>query len=460
MGRLLLIHKNAETGDMLLRHLHASEHEIKVINEYKHAIDLVDKFVFDVVVCDISLANGTGGSFLKYVKKSNANTMVIITTGRENTENAIRLIDDGAFDFIQEPIRYGELDMKLQRALDHRRQLQEMDSLRGERNIIYDAHNFIGESPKIKKIFEIVSKVSKSNSTILLTGETGTGKELIAGAIHYNSHRAKQAFVKVNCAALPEQLLESELFGHEKGAFTGAEKQRVGRFEQADGGSLFLDEIGDMSLTTQAKVLRVLQEREFERVGSSKTISVDVRIIVATNKDLHEEIKKNKFREDLFYRLNVVTIDVPPLRERKGDILLLSYFFLKKYCGDLKKSLKELHPRTIKTITEYQWPGNIRELQNTIERAVLMSEGKVVQPEDLGLHFKMERVNDEQRYIRLPPGGIRLEEVEKELVMQALKMSDWIQKDAAELLGISGRVLNYKIKRFNITHPQWKRNKT
>ena len=459
MSKLLVVNKDNEFCDSISRFYNSGEHEIKTVTDYDTAINLLKKLIFDIVIYDSSLSNGKTSASVKEIKTLNANTSVIVTTPRKKTDEAIEAMDDGAFDFIEEPVRMSELELKVSKAISVRRLKKEMDSLRGERDIIYNAHNFIGESPKIKRIFNIVAKVAKSTSTILLTGETGTGKELIAGAIHYNSERAELAFVRVNCAALPEQLLESELFGHEKGAFTGAEKQRIGRFEQADGGSILLDEIGDMSLTTQAKVLRVLEEMEFERVGSSKTIGVDVRIIAATNKDLLKEIEGNRFRDDLYYRLNVITIDVPPLRERKGDIILLAYFFLKKFCRDLKKPLLELHPRAIKMLTEYPWPGNIRELQNSIERAVLLCEGQTIRPEDLGLPFQMERMEDEHSYIRLPPGGIRLEEVERELIMQALTMSDWVQKDAAELLGISSRVLNYKIQRFKITHPTWKRNK-
>jgi DNA-binding NtrC family response regulator len=459
MSKLLVVNKDNDFCESISRLYSTSEHEIKTVNDFETALSLLKKLIFDIVIYDSTLSNGRIASSVKEIIALNTNTSVIITTPQAKTDEAIQAMDKGAFDFIEEPVHMPELEMKVNKAINVRRLEKEMDSLRGERDIIYNAHNFIGESPKIKRIFNIVSKVAKSTSIILLTGETGTGKELIAGAIHYNSERAQHAFVRVNCAALPEQLLESELFGHEKGAFTGAEKQRVGRFEQADGGSIFLDEIGDMSLTTQAKVLRVLQEREFERVGSSKTISVNVRIIAATNKDLIKEIENERFRDDLYYRLNVVTIHVPPLRERRGDIILLAFFFLKKFCRDLKKPLLELHPRAIKMLTEYPWPGNIRELQNCIERAVLLCEGQTIRADDLGLSFQMERLENEHSYIRLPPGGIRLEEVERELIMQALNMSDWVQKDAAELLGISSRVLNYKIQRFKITHPTWKRNK-
>ena len=301
--------------------------------------------------------------------------------------------------------------------------------------------------------------MAKTNSSVILTGETGTGKEMVAGAIHYNSHRSKAAFVRVNCAALPEQLLESELFGYEKGAFTGAEKLRIGRFEQADGGTIFLDEVADMSPFTQAKVLRVLQEKEFERVGSSETVKTDVRIISATNKNLIALMEKGQFREDLYYRLNVVTIHLPPLRERDGDIRLLIQFFLKKFSVDLNKKIRGIQPAALNMLTGYRWPGNIRELENTIERAVLMADGEEITRDDLELLFKNEPPPGDPGRIKLPPGGIQMEAVERDFVLQALEMSGWIQKDAAKLLGVSSRVLNYKIKRFGITHPRWKQNK-
>ena len=293
---------------------------------------------------------------------------------------------------------------------------------------------------------------------MILLGETGTGKELLAGALHYSSPRAKNAFVRVNCATLPDALLESELFGHEKGAYTGADKLRVGRFEQANGGTVFLDEVADMSLPTQAKLLRVLQEKEFERLGSNRTIRVDVRIIAATNKDLAKEIEEGRFREDLYYRLNVVTITIPPLRDREGDIELLAGFFLRKCSHTLNKQIKRIAPAAMHILKGYRWPGNIRELENTIERAVLMADTDVISAEDLSLPFKPE-VAASKKAIRIPPGGLQWNEVEKELILQALSMSGWVQKEAAKLLGLTSRVLNYKIKSFGITHPTWKQNK-
>ena len=303
----------------------------------------------------------------------------------------------------------------------------------------------------------VVRKVAKSNSTVLIRGETGTGKELIAGAIHNNSLRSARNFVKVNCAALQENLLESELFGHEKGAFTGADRQRIGRFEQADGGTLFLDEIGDMSSSTQAKILRVLQEHEFERLGGTRTIRVDVRLIAATNRDLSAMVQAGGFREDLYYRLNVVSVETPPLRERKDDILPLAMHFCRRFSSELKKRLDGLDTDAQKLLVRYNWPGNIRELENAIERAALLAEAAMITASDLRLgDFSpaMPGSKDSQTVVKIPPTGIALEDIERQAITEALKMANWVQKDAAELLHISPRVMNYKIKTLNIEMPR------
>jgi len=457
MNNLLIIDKDSDLRKTISNLLQKNGYDIEEAHDINTAAKMIENNVFDVIISDTSISGGTLDDLLGFNK--NNNSMVIISAEQDSIINAVKAIRGGAVDYIRKPFSIPELEVKIEKAIELRRLKQETDSLRGERNIIYKTENFIGESPEIKKVFELTGKVAKSNSSILLTGETGTGKELVAGAIHYNSLRPERAFVKVNCAALPLQLLESELFGHEKGAFTGADKQRIGRFEQADGGSIFLDEIGDMNLTTQSKLLRVLQEKEFQRLGSNRTIKVDVRLISATNKDLMHEIEEGRFRADLFYRLNVVNIHIPPLRQRRGDIILLTYFFLKKYCGDLKKKIKEIHPLAIKQLTEYSWPGNIRELENTIERAILMADGDIISPEDLHLPCQMDIFKYDYSTIKIPPSGLDLEEVEKGLILQALKLCDWVQKDASKLLRVSERVLNYKIKRFGITHPRWKINK-
>ena len=308
-------------------------------------------------------------------------------------------------------------------------------------------------------MLDIVRKVAKSNTTVLIRGETGTGKELIAGAIHHNSNRSTRNFVRVNCAALQENLLESELFGHEKGAFTGADRQRVGRFEQADGGSLFLDEVADMSANTQAKILRVLQEHEFERLGGTRTLRADVRVIAATNRNLTDMVSAGQFREDLYYRLNVVSVEMPPLRQRKEDIPELAGFFVRRFSGELRKKIAGIEPGAEKLLKRYNWPGNIRELENTMERAILLTEGPIITSDDLRLGELSTTSSHAEAapVVRIPPTGIPLEDIERQAVIEALNMSSWIQKDAAELLAISPRVMNYKIKTLKIELPRSRR---
>ncbi|MFQ5650482.1 MAG: sigma-54 interaction domain-containing protein [bacterium] len=334
------------------------------------------------------------------------------------------------------------------------------------KNFGFDFHYpLVSRSPEIKEIFNVIKKVARSNATILIHGETGTGKELIASLIQFISNRADKPFVKVNCAALPENLLESELFGHEKGAFTGAIQTRIGKFEQANCGTLFLDEIGDMHLATQAKILRVLQDQTFNRVGGNKTINVDVRVIAATNKNLIEAIEAGEFRADLYYRLNVVTLDIPPLRERKEDILIIAEFFLRKYTQEIRKELKGFCDETKALIQNHSWPGNIRELKNLIERAVLVAEdGQWITPADLAMSGKDYFAAGGRDRRKSSDGegicfdSLNLANIEKETILKALHVSEWVQKDAANLLGISPRALNYKINQHEITHPSWKKN--
>jgi len=372
---------------------------------------------------------------------------------------AVEAMKIGAFDFVQKPFEIEEMELKIEKAIEHRRLKHEIEYLRHTQQDIYEFDRIVGASGALGAVLAIVKKVAKSNTTVLIRGETGTGKELIAGAIHHNSLRAARNFVKVNCAALQENLLESELFGHEKGAFTGADKQRVGRFEQADGGTLFLDEVGDMSANTQAKILRVLQEHEFERLGGTRTLRCDVRVITATNRNLPQMVANGQFREDLYYRLNVVSIEMPPLRERKDDIGALATFFLRRFASELKKRVDGLSPDALKLLMRYNWPGNIRELENSIERAVLLSEGPQVTSTDLRLGELSTSApsGDGSPVVKIPPTGIALEEIERQALIEALKMSNWVQKDAAELLSISPRVMNYKIKTLQIEYPRGRR---
>ena len=420
---------------------------------------LLEDMTFDVVVGDAGMDEGHLLDLVSGNATGDSLALLILITNAESDSSGAGSVSGAAFDYLQRPFEPGELVHRVRRAVDFKRLHYEAASLRGERSLIYRPENFVGESESIKKVFTLVSRVATTDSSVLLTGETGTGKELVAGAIHYNSDRAGNAFVKVNCAALPAELLESELFGHEKGAFTGAVERRIGRFEQADGGSIFLDEIGDMSLLTQAKVLRVIQEKEFERVGGNKTVSCDVRIISATNKDLPAEIEAGGFRQDLFYRLNVISIQLPPLREREDDVVPLAYFFVRKFSADLKKRVKRIHPLAIEVLKDHAFPGNVRELQNIIERSVLMSDDEEITLEDLDLVFEKKNGQPDANIVSVPPSGFDLKQVEKSYILQALRMSDWKQKEAAKLLNLSPRALNYKIKNHGITHPAWSQNK-
>ncbi|MBN2332080.1 MAG: sigma-54-dependent Fis family transcriptional regulator [Deltaproteobacteria bacterium] len=458
-GSILVVDDNSSLRESLAAVFHADGFLVDQAEDGMQAVDCLVKTNYDVVITDIKMPKVGGLDVLKEAKKLNATTVVIIMTGYGTVESAVEAMKLGAFDYLQKPFSIEEMQLRVVNGLRVRDYEHELTYLRGERNVIYNFDNFIGQSASVKKVFATLKKVSRSNASVLITGETGTGKELVAGAVHYSSQRSSSGFVKVNCAALHENLLESELFGHEKGAYTGAMKQRIGRFEQAHRGTLFLDEIGDMTLSTQAKVLRVIQEKEFERLGGNRTIKVDVRILSATNKDLSQAVQDKQFREDLFFRLNVITIRIPSLRERKDDIPLLASFFLKKFSGDLKKHVRGISPGAVSLLQRYQWPGNVRELENCIERAVLMCEGTEIKQEDLFFMEDMEPRTSESLPLKMPPEGIQLKEMEEALVVETLKMCNWIQKDAAKMLGISKRVMNYKVKQYNLSNPRWIKNK-
>ncbi len=466
MSRILVVEDDSAVRKSIALCFRDGGHDVIEAQDGAEAIERLQSEIFDLVLTDSKMPRQSGHDVLRFAKMVNESTPVIMMTAYPTVETAVEAMKLGADDYVQKPFELAELELKVAKALEHRRLLQENAYLKHERGLVYDFANLIGESPAIAQVLDVVRKVAASNTTVLIMGETGTGKELIAGAIHYNSPRRAKSFIKVNCAALQENLLESELFGHEKGAFTGADRQRIGRFEQASGGTLFLDEIGDMSPSTQAKVLRVLQEQEFERLGGTKTIKVDVRILAATNKELTEAVRAGQFREDLYYRLNVVSVRMPSLRERKADILPLATYFVRQYAGDLKKRVTGFEPAGIKVLHRYGWPGNIRELKNAIERAVLMADGALIRAEDLALgeHSAQRPVAGGapagQPIVRIPPEGVRLEDVERQLIVEALRMTSWVQKDAAELLGISRRVINYKIKTYGITNPRWSRNRS
>jgi Nif-specific regulatory protein len=459
MGRILIADDHDALRRGLARGLAEAGHDVEEASNGNLAIERLHDSSFDVVLSDLKMGGSDGLDVLRTTRALHPTTAVILMTAFGSVNTAVEAMKIGAFDYVQKPFEIEEMEVKIDKALEVRRLKHEIDYLRHTQSDIYEFDKIVGSSSALQRVLDIVKKVAKSNTTVLIRGETGTGKELIAGAIHHNSLREARNFVKVNCAALQENLLESELFGHEKGAFTGADKQRIGRFEQADGGTLFLDEIGDMSPSTQAKILRVLQEHEFERLGGTRTLRVDVRLIAATNRDLPGMVQAGQFREDLYYRLNVVSIEMPPLRERKDDIVPLASSFIRRFSGELKKKIDGLETESQKLLMRYNWPGNIRELENTIERAMLLAEGRAIAPEDLRLGEAPAAGSsrDQASVVKIPPTGIPLEDIERHALVEALKMSNWVQKDAAELLSISPRVMNYKIKTLGIEFPRGRR---
>src|SRR4026209_676371 len=415
MGRILIADDHDSLRRGLAQAVAEAGHDVEEAPNGNAAIEKLHEGFFDVVVSDLKMGGSTGLEVLKTAKTMHPSTAVILMTAFGSVSTAVEAIKSGAFDYVQKPFEIEEMEVKIAKALEMRRMQHQIDYLRHAQGDIYDFGRIIGSSGALEKVLSVVRKVAKSNTTVLVRGETGTGKELIAGAIHHNSHRASRNFIKVNCAALQENLLESELFGHEKGAFTGADKQRIGRFEQADGGTLFLDEIGDMSANTQVKILRVLQEHEFERLGGTRTLKVDVRLIAATNRDLVRMVESGGFREDLYYRLNVVTIEMPPVRDRKEDIPALTNFFIKRFAVELKKRIEGVTPEALKLLMRYNWPGNIRELENTIERAALLAEGRSIAAGDLRLG-EMPTAGggrDQMSVVKIPPTGIPLEDIER-----------------------------------------------
>jgi DNA-binding NtrC family response regulator len=427
---------------------------VHVAQNSKEALEKIDKQVFDLVIAGHRVGGNEGLEIVRKARASNAGTMVIVTG--EGGNGAAEAMRSGAFDFVQNTLSLEAIELKIQRAIEHQRMQARLSTIVERQSEGVRERGLMGPSPTMREVFRIIDKVAASNATVLIQGETGTGKERVAESIHLNSTRRDGPFVRMNCASLPDNLLESELFGHEKGAFTGADQMRTGRFELANDGTLFLDEVGNMSPSTQAKVLRAIQNQEFERLGGSRTIKVDVRIIAATNVNLEQAIKEGRFREDLYYRLNVVSIPIPPLRERREDIIPLADHFLKHFSTELSRGVKSFSPEALKALQEYRWPGNVRELENSIERAVLMCEGDQIRPQDLTL---MDREHSIGMTPQLALELLNLEQLEKTAILEALKRSNWVQKEAAKLLGVSSRVMNYKVHKFGITHDRWSKNR-
>jgi two-component system, NtrC family, nitrogen regulation response regulator NtrX len=409
----------------------------------------------DLIVLDVWLPGMDGLQALEEVKRLHPELPVIMISGHSNVETAVRATKLGAYDFIEKPLSLEKTVLAVRNALDHHRLAQENLALR---QTLAERYEIVGESPAIQALRGQIQSAAPSHGRVLIRGESGTGKELIARAIHRQSLRTDKPFVEVNCAAIPDELIESELFGHEKGSFTGATTKRRGKFEMADGGTIFLDEVGDMSLKTQAKVLRVLQEQTFERVGGSETLSVDVRVIAASNKDLEEEIRKGTFREDLFYRLNVIPFEVPPLRERKGDIALLAEHFLRLFSREYGKRQKALGAEAMKVLVQYAWPGNVRELRNVIERMVIMVPQEVIRQDDVASALRL-RPQSEPEAAAVPDGAMdgtlreAREQFEKAFIERRLREAHWNITRASERLGIERSNLHRKIKSYGIETP-------
>lgn len=445
-----------ETFDEDKKHLHdalKNTSQVTFQTDPKSFSQAVKNNQYDVIFIRISQQHASTFDLLKKTHQQTPYTPIILTSKSEQTDLIVKAIKLGAYDFISTPFSQARVQLMVQRAIEQRKLSNEIDYLRRSQDIVYDFENIVAESASFKHIISSLKKFSSTDSTILLTGKTGTGKSFLSGSIHFNSPRRNNPFIKINCTNIPDTLLESELFGHEKGSFTGADKQRIGRFEQADGGTIFLDEIGEIPLEIQAKLLRVLEERAFERVGGNKTIHVDVRIIAATNKNLAQQISRGRFREDLFYRINVLPVELPALQDRQQCIEPLANKLLEKSCAMLKKRIHGFSADALAIIKSYTWPGNIRQLANTLERAVILEESDIIQSSSIQIP-DFHQSEPKTRKCCEP-----LETQEKELILKALEQNLWVQKNAAKQLGISPRALNYKVNKFGITHPNWRKNK-
>ncbi|MEJ2659106.1 MAG: sigma-54 dependent transcriptional regulator [Desulfobacteraceae bacterium] len=448
--KILVVDDDAAHRLMLKTVLADDGYAITEAGDGTAAVAAVESQFYDLILMDLKMAHMDGLEALRRIKALSPGIPVIIMTAYASVGTAVNALKSGASDYLTKPVDIDELKILIDKTLHHRRLEQENLYLKERLADRFDLSAIIGRSPAMVQLFETITLVAPSDATVLIQGESGTGKELVANAIHQNSLRGQGPFIKLNCAALPETLLESELFGHERGAFTGATARKAGRFQLADKGSIFLDEIAEMSPATQAKILRVLQEKEFEPVGGGRTVKVDVRVIAASNKDLPAEIEAGRFREDLYYRLNVVQVSVPPLRDRGEDIALLADHFLKLYAEKNQRLIKGLTPRALDVFMRYDWPGNVRELENVVERAVILTRGDTVAAAQLPKSLQDLTGGDQP----LPPvnlaPGKTLKEIEQEMILKTLEECKGNRTRAAETLGISRRTLQLKLKAYGI----------
>ena len=416
----------------------------------REALERLEKEDFDLILTDLKMQGMSGMELLEKVLAEDVRQCVVMMTAHGTIDSAVEAMKKGAFDYLEKPLEREDLLLTIQRAMEHVSLLRENRALHKKLEETRGIPEIIGDHPKIKEVFRIINKIAPTGSTVLVYGESGTGKEMVARAIHDRSPRKERPFFAINCAAIPDTLMESELFGHEKGSFTGASSREIGLFEGADGGTVFLDEIGEMNVAMQAKLLRAIQEKEIRRVGGKVNIPVDVRIISATNKDLETEIRKGSFREDLFYRLNVLRINLPPLRERGSDIATLADFFVRKYGTATGLALKGIAKPALKLLMNYSWPGNVRQLESVIERGVLMAESDHIQPEDLPAEVHEETAAAGKLHFELPVEGLSIEELERDLIIKAMDRSGWVIAKAAPLLGMSYKTLQYRLEKFGI----------
>lgn len=449
--RILVVDDEESMREVLTIMLHDEGYQVEAVSDGLQAFNRLQEQDFDLVISDMKMPRLDGMELLQRIKEQCPDTVVIMITAFSSTEDAVLAMRQGAYDYITKPFKNDEIRLIVKNALERKALQKENKALKKELGQRYSFGNLIGKSRAMQQIFELVKKVAGSRVNILVTGESGTGKELVARAIHFNGEFKDRPFVAVNCGAIPENLLESELFGHEKGSFTGAFQQKAGLFEVADSGTIFLDEIGELPPMMQVKLLRVIQEREFRRVGGTKNQKVNVHLIVATNKDLEREVAEGRFREDLYYRLNVIKLNLPSLRERREDIPLLVEHFYQKYAG---KSDAKIPSQTMKRLLDYAWPGNVRELENVIERCLVLEKSGEISLESLPPHIQQQVRVTVDTVDELPPEGLDLDQyladIETRILVKALERCGGVRKKAAELLGISFRSIRYRLQKLGI----------
>lgn len=452
-GSILIVDDEKDQRDILSLILKKEGYEIFDVPGVSEALIQLEKREFDLIMTDLKMRGQSGQDLLEKVLADDPQQCIIMMTAHGSVDSAVEAMRKGAFDYLEKPLERDDLVLTLQRAFERINLLRENRVLQKRIDSIAIIPNMRGEHIKMKEVFRVIAKIAPSNSTVLIVGESGTGKELIARAIHDGSQRRDKPFIAINCAAIPDTLIESELFGHEKGSFTGANAREIGIFEAADGGTVFLDEIGEMNVSMQAKLLRAIQEKEIRRVGGKVNIGLDVRLLSATNKELEQEIKKGMFREDLFYRLNVIRVNLPPLRERGSDIKTLAEFFLEKYSKAAGIKIDGISKQALKMLMNYSWPGNVRQLESVIERSILMADSNYIEPVDLPTELSATGSLTECINFNLPAEGIDFEALEKELIFKAMERAEWVIGKAAPLLGMSYKTLQYRLDKFEIERP-------